>query len=282
MLVCMLSFTRRLYHNGCIAFQTISSFVSWDHGKSRHFFVFVPIRHSVLDGSTFQLSPGFHQKFLYQKFAFIHCCVEAPAMNMALPCLVLYDAWRCSLFSSYNLLAPRSTYPCSKHFSCYSLVWMPGKWTSPGSNGSFLPRPPNMCLLLITLVHYSGMSKQNEWPGFRSLCIPPPLFPTHYSVSPWSMDVCFIALCKVPCVLQNRTIVTATFSVNVVWDLDVFPLPLSLLWVTALFSELAYLSNQQVTYGWALLYLGPSWVLCHKFVPNFNVQFLEKIIPARW
>lgn len=136
-----------------------------------------------------------------------------------------------------------------------------------------LPRPPNMCLLLITLVHYSGMSKQNEWPGFRSLCIPPPLFPTHYSVSSWSTDVCFIALCKVPCVLQNRTIVTATFSVNVVWDLDVFPLPLSLLWVTALFSELTYLSNQQVSYDWVLLYLGPSWVLCREFVSDFNCSF---------
>lgn len=41
-----------------------------------------------------------------------------------------------------------------------------------------LPRPPNICLLLIALVHSLSMSKQNEWPGFRSLCIPPPLFPT--------------------------------------------------------------------------------------------------------
>lgn len=116
-----------------------------------------------------------------------------------------------------------------------------------------LPRPPNMCLLLITLVHYSSTSKQNEWPGFISLCIPPPLFPTHYSTSPWSMDICFIALCEVPCVLQNRTIVTGTFSVNVVWDLDIFCLPFSLLWDTVLFSEL---SNQQVTYDWGLL---ESW-----------------------
>lgn len=70
---------------------------------------------------------------------------------------------------------------------------------------NILPRPPNMCLLLITLVHYSSTSKQNEWPRFRSLCIPPPLFPTHYSLRPWSMDICFIPLCKSPCVLQNRT-----------------------------------------------------------------------------
>lgn len=73
------------------------------------------------------------------------------------------------------------------------------------------------------------------------------------------MDACFIALCKVPCVLQNRTIVTATFSVSVVWDLDVFAFSLPLFSLGhLLFSELAHLSNQQVMCDWCLLYLGAS------------------------
>lgn len=142
MLVCMLSFRRRLYHNGCIANNAcVSRFVSWDHGKGRHFFVFVPTRHSMPCGSTFQLSPGLPRKFLYQKFAFIHCCVRSSVKSPSHwsgPAKFGVTWTHENTASSLSCLQRASTtqhVPMQHLF--YSLVWMSAKWTSSGSNGSF-------------------------------------------------------------------------------------------------------------------------------------------------
>lgn len=147
-----------------------------------------------------------------------------------------------------------------------------------------LPRPPNVFVTNnFGSLFKHGQAKWMVWirkPLHPSSTLPHTLF---YNVSPWSTEVCFIALCKVPCVLQNRTIVTATFPVSVVWDLDVFPFSLPLFSLGhLLFSELAHLSNQQVMRDWCLLYLGTPWVLCQEFVTNLRHAALEKIIPAKW
>lgn len=93
------------------------------------------------------------------------------------------------------------------------------------------------------------------------------------------MDICFIALCKVPCVLQNRIIVTATYSVNVVCDLDVFPPSLCLSSGHCIVFRTGI--SQQVTCNWSLLYLGTPGVLCQEFVTNLRHAVYRKDNPSK-
>lgn len=147
---------------------------------------------------------------------------------------------------------------------------MPAKWTSSGGNGSFY-LGHQTCVFVANnfgSLCKHGQAKWMVWiqkPLYPSSTLPHTLF---CNVSPWSMDVCFIALCKVPCVLQNRTIVTATFSVNVVWDLDVFPLSLFSLGHCIVFRT--GISQQSASYVWLVSALPGSSLspvprVCHKF-----------------
>lgn len=153
-----------------------------------HFFVLVPAKHSVLCVSVFQPSPDLTRKFLYQEFAFTNImlavALKAPVINMAFLCLMLHELMKIQPLPqiAYNVLAPHNSYSWSKQ----GLILFPGidacKMNIIWRQWIILPRPPNMCLLLITLVCYSSMTQQNEWSGFRSLCIPAPFFPTHYGI----------------------------------------------------------------------------------------------------
>lgn len=125
--------------------DSVSKFVTWDHGKGMHFFVSVPTMRSILGVSTFQLSPGLTRKFLYQEFAFIHCYVsssiKSPSHQYG-PVLLDVIWTHENAASSPNCLQRASTtqlIPLQQAvlFSFYSPVWMPGKRASSGGNGSF-------------------------------------------------------------------------------------------------------------------------------------------------
>lgn len=140
--------------------------------------------------STVTFQPGFPVssciKNLHFSIFVLGLVSKAPVANIVLSCLALYEHMKIQPLPpvAYSVLAPHNTYP--QHQALLTLF--PGmdmyKMNIIWKQWNILPRPPNMCLLLITLVHYSSTSKQNEWPRFRSLCIPPPLFPTHYALRP--------------------------------------------------------------------------------------------------
>lgn len=125
-------------------------------------------------------------KNLHLSVAMLAVASKAPVIKMTVLCLMLYERMKIQPLPqiAYNVLAPRNSYPCSKQFSSHFIPGMDAcKMNIIWRQWIILPRPPNVCLLLITLVHCASMGRQNEWSGFRSLCTPAPLFPTHYSVT---------------------------------------------------------------------------------------------------
>lgn len=182
MLVCMLSFRRRFYHNGCIAFLTMPALVGLlvgTMGRAGISLCLFPL------GIQCHVSPRFN----WQLVSHGSSCIKNLHLSIAVlgaliwPCHVMFGVIRTheTTASSPSCLQYAST---TQHLPLQQalLILFPGmdacKMNIVWKQCIILPRPPNICLLLIALVHSLSMSKQNEWPGFRSLCIPPPLFPT--------------------------------------------------------------------------------------------------------
>lgn len=160
----------------------------------------------------FQPSPDLTRKFLYQEFAFttimLAVALKAPVINMALFCLTLRELMKMQPLPqiAYNVLAPHNSYSWSKQ----GLILFPGidacKMNIIWRQWIILPRPPN-----VFVANNFGLLFKHD-PAKWMVWIQKSLYPSSilphtlwYNVSPWSVDICFISLCKVPCVLQNRT-----------------------------------------------------------------------------